>query len=164
MYDFLRQRIVRFDNLSELHSSNCRGDYFISVSNDEIQRAESGLASRFPEELRTFYYEIGYGFMGGGGEYHSPNRICHPTEIPQIIDLTYEGLTLPEFEVEPETLPFFERDVNLFLCLHPKSDNPNAVWWMWGDKLPNGGKICDSLVEFFQRLIEDPNWFNPQIK
>ena len=25
-----------------------------------------------------------------------------------------------------------------------------------------GYKICDSLVEFFKRLVEDPDWFSPQ--
>ncbi len=65
---------------------------------------------------------------------------------------------MPYTQVEHGTLPFFERDVDLFLCLHPDSDNPNAVHWMWGDK------ICDSLVEFFQRLVEDPDWFNPPVR
>lgn len=161
MYEFLRQRIATFHTPLEMLNSGIAQNHFIAVSDDDIQQAEIVLGCRFPEELRTLYSELGYGFMGCRGEYPSPNRVCHPLEVPKIMDLSYEGLVLPGFEVEPNTLPFFERDINLFLCLHPISDNPNAVYWMWGQKMPNGGKICDSLVEFFQRLVEDPDWFNP---
>ena len=64
-------------------------------------------------------------------------------------------------KIEPKTLPFFERNVDLFLCLKPHDKNPNAVWWMWGAQMPNQGKICDSIFEFFERLEESPDWFNP---
>lgn len=160
MYEFLRQQVASFSSPLELLNSGVEGNHFIAVREDDIQQAELVLGCRFPEELRALYSELGYGFMGGSEKF-SPNRVCHPLEIPKIIDSSYEGLVLPEFEAEPNTLPFFERDINLFLCLHPKSDNPNAVYWMWGGEMPNGGKICDSLVEFFQRLVKDPDWFNP---
>jgi hypothetical protein len=118
--------------------------------------AEKCLGYRFPHQLRLFYLEVGVGRLPGYTHtaYNSPNNILIPTHIPRLIDGTCEWM-MPYTQIEPETLPFFERDVDLFLCLHPKSDNPNAVYWMWGEK------ICDSLVEFFQKLVEDPDWFNP---
>lgn len=124
--------------------------------------AEADLGYSFPEELRAFYLTAGVGRMPDyvHTAINSPNNILIPTHIPKLINGSCEWM-MPYTEIEPGTLPFFERDVDLFLCLHPKSDNPNAVWWMWGEKMPNDGKICDSLLEFFQRLVEDPDWFNP---
>ncbi|MES2976005.1 MAG: SMI1/KNR4 family protein [Pseudomonadota bacterium] len=131
-------------------------NHLIAVTYESIVLAELALGYRLPEQLRQFYIELGYGFITRGqrGQTSSVNRICHPQELYEIVAGTFEGL-LPDFELQPATLPFFERDTSLFLCLRPESDQPIAVHWMWG------GKICDSLVDFFQRLVEDPDWFNP---
>lgn len=117
---------------------------------------EKCLGYRFPHQLRSLYLEVGVGRLPGYTHtvYNSPNNILIPTHIPKLINGTCEWM-MPYTQIEPNTLPFFERDVDLFLCLHPKSDNPNAVYWMWGEK------ICDSLLEFFQKLVVDPDWFNP---
>lgn len=127
-----------------------------------LQTAETELGYQFPIELRSWFLEIGVGKITPPTRkaFVSDNNILIPTHIPKLINGTCEWM-MPYTHIEQDTLPFFERDVDLFLCLHPKSDNPNAVWWMWGEKMPNGGKICDSLVEFFRRLVEDPDWFNP---
>jgi hypothetical protein len=127
-----------------------------------LRQTEEQLGYRFPNELRKFYLEVGVGRLPGytysGAD--SPNNILIPPHIPRLISGICEWM-MPYTQIEPYTLPFFERDTDLFLCLHPQSENPNAVYWMWGQKMPNGGKICDSLVEFFKRLVDDPNWFNP---
>lgn len=124
-------------------------------------KAEKKLGFIFPSELRSWYLDHGVGRMTGylHTPYNSPNNILIPTHIPKLIDGTCEWM-MPYTQIEPGTLPFFERDVDLFLCLKPHSNNPNAVWWMWGEKMPNQGKICDSLVDFFERLVEDPDWFS----
>ena len=135
---------------------------FFPVSEDEINDAERRLGFSLPKELRNFYEEIGEGRLqtGKNSKYTDYNEVACPSELVAILDGTSEWL-MPYSQLEPDTLPFLQRGVDSFLCLKPKSDNPNAVWWMWGELMPNGGKICDSLVEFFQRLVEDPNWFNP---
>jgi hypothetical protein len=109
--------------------------------------------------------EIGWGQLQTGlnGEKADFNFIASPDELCQIHAGTSDWL-MPYSQLEPETIPFLQRDTDLFLCVKPFSENPNAVWWMWGQNLPNDGKICDSLIEFFERLIEDPNWFNPASK
>lgn len=128
----------------------------------EICLAEEDLGISLPSELKAFYKEIGEGELqtGTNGDVSDFNRVAGPSELVKIVQGVSDWL-MPYSQIEPEALPFFQRDIDLFLCLHPKSDNPNAVYWMWGEKMPNNGKICDSLVEFFQRLVIDPNWFNP---
>jgi hypothetical protein len=129
---------------------------------DVLDEAEKCLGYRFPAMLRQFYLEVGVGRIPSyrHAANNSPNNILIPTHIPKLIDGTCEWM-MPYTTIEPNTLPFFERDVDLFLCLHPKSENPNAVFWMWGENMPNAGKVCDSLIDFFERLVKDPNWFNP---
>lgn len=128
----------------------------------EIASIEDFLGFKLPTELKAFYLEIGAGQLQTGisGSVSDFNWIASPSELTSILQGTSDWL-MPYSQIEPDTLPFFQRGVDHFICLKPHSDNPNAVWWMWGDLSPDKGKICDSLVEFFERLIEDPNWFNP---
>jgi hypothetical protein len=124
--------------------------------------AENDLGYGLPLQLRAYYSEIGVGSLVSNESQatFSENNVLIPTHIAKLVDGTC-GWMLPYTQIEPDTLPFFERALDTFICLKPKSDNPNAVWWMWGELMPDSGKICDSLVEFFQRLVADPNWFNP---
>lgn len=132
---------------------------FFPVAKDEITNSEISLGFMLPSELRHFYEEVGEGRLqtGRNGKVTDNNHVVSPHEIIEILNGTSEDWVTPgdTDEMEPDTLPFFIRYPSLFLCLHPQSDTPNAVWWMWGDK------ICDSLVEFFQKLVEDPDWFSP---
>lgn len=105
--------------------------------NEEILTdAELSLGYRFPNQLRAFYLEIGVGRISGYTHttHNSPNNILLPSHIPKLVNGTCEWM-MPYTQIQPNTLPFFERDVDLFLCLHPQSDNPNAVHWMWKKNL-----------------------------
>lgn len=138
---------------------------FWKCSPEILATAEDALGYPLPSQLRLLYLEAGVGTVRKKdvAEELSYNNILIPTDIPKLLNGTC-GWTMPyatETEMEPDTLPFFERAIDLYLCLRPHSENPNAVYWMWGEKMPNGEKICDSLVEFFQKLVEDPDWFNP---
>lgn len=136
---------------------------FFPVSEQEIRKAEQYTGRLLPSQLRTFYEEIGWGRLQtgrNGSKTSSSNDIASPDELVSILNGTSNWL-MPYSQLQPGVLPFFQRDLDLFLCLHPNSENPNAVHWMWGEELLSGGKICDSLVEFFQRLVEDSDWFNP---
>lgn len=159
MYEFM-QHLKRDPNTTTRLQLYENG--FFPVCVEDIDRAEATLGYVLPLELRRFYEEIGEGRLqtGRNGKVADNNNVASPCELEAIRNGTSDWL-MPYSQLEPDTLPFFQRDVDLFLCLKPKSDNPNAVWWMWGELMPNRGKICDSLVEFFQRLVEDPNWFNP---
>lgn len=136
-------------------------NFFISDDLHLIPSVELAWSCIMPSELVAFYREMGWGQLqtGSNGEHSDFNYIASLQELIDISRGTSDWL-MPYSRIEPSTLPFFQRDVDLFLCLKPHSDNPNAVWWMWGEKMPNQGKICDSLVEFFERLVQDPDWFS----
>lgn len=126
-----------------------------------IPKVELAWSCIIPSELSIFYHEMGWGQLQTGinGTYSDFNYIASLEELIKLSQGTSDWL-MPYSQIEPGALPFFQRDVDYFFCLKPHSENPNAVWRMWGAKMPNHGKICDSLVEFFERLVEDPNWFN----
>lgn len=150
------------------HASNAEAaiqmheNFFIPVDIAAIKRVEQVWGFALPSQLAEFYKELGWGQIqtGKSSQVSDGNYIASLDELLAIADRTSDWLT-PYTKLEPDTLPFFQRDVDFFLCLKPRSDNPNAVWHMWGELMPNGGKISNSLVDFFQRLVEDPNWFNP---
>lgn len=129
---------------------------FWRLEQSDIRAVEFELGYEFPPQLFAFYSEIGVGTVRASGKAEglSYNNVIFPWDIGKLLSGDCVWMD-PETGVQPGTLPFFERDIGLFLCLHPGSDEPNAVYWMWGEK------ICDSLVEFFQRLLVDPDWFNP---
>jgi hypothetical protein len=106
---------------------------FFPVSMIELKQAELSLGFDFPSELRSFYEEIGEGRLqtGRNGNFTDNNHIASPSEVVAILKGTSDWLT-PYSELQPGVLPFFQRDIDLFLCLHPQSNNPNAVQWMWG--------------------------------
>jgi antitoxin YxxD len=135
----------------ELHEN-----FFLPVTSSEINDAEKILDISFPVELAQFYKEVGWGQLqtGNNGKLTDNNYVANPHEIVLMMQGTSDWL-MPYSQLQPDTLPFFQRGVDLFLCFHINSENPNAVHWMWGEK------ICDSLVEFFERLVKDPDWFNP---
>ncbi|UCV04240.1 SMI1/KNR4 family protein [Dechloromonas denitrificans] len=159
MYEFMHhlKRLPNPGKVMGLHEN-----FFFPVDEARICQAEDVWGFKLPIQLVEFYREIGWGQLqtGTNGNTSDFNYVASIDELTALAKGTSDWL-MPYSQLEPDTLPFFQRDVDLFLCLHPQSENPNAVYWMWGEKLPNDGKICDSLAEFFQRLVEDPNWFNP---
>ena len=161
MYDFMyhlkRKPVANY--VMKLHENFFLPIPYVEV---DISLSEEALGFKLPSELIAFYKEIGWGQLQTGlsGIIVDYNYVAAPTELIEIHNGTSDWL-MPYSILEPNTLPFFQRGIDSFICLKPQSDNPNAVWWMWGELMPNDGKICDSLVEFFQRLVEDPNWFSP---
>ena len=136
-------------------------NFFFPANLVIIKQVENIWGLKLPLQLLHFYQEIGWGQLqtGRDGKVTDFNYLASPEELMAIAQGTSDWL-MPYTQLEPNVLPFFQREIDLFLCLHPSSNNPNAVYWMWGEKMPNGGKICDSLVDFFQRLVEDPDWFS----
>ena len=141
------------------------GNQFFKVIEDQITFCENKLNFKFPNQLRSFYLQIGYGFfkckiglqpnVDDKSTYYS-NRLMDPQSIADILLLGYDsGQLHPEAEFEEGDLPFFEigegRD---FLLMRPKSDNPNAVYDMCGTLIEN------SFDHFIWRLYyEDPTFY-----
>ena len=140
-------------------------NHFRTLFIEDIEAEEKRLGFRFPEQLREFWLEIGYGSIRVGAktgpDWSCPhhNSILRPDQIADIL-LSNEddpnSPVLPEFYelLRPGYMPFFEiGDSISFLYMRPQSDNPNAIWY-------GRDKICDSFEEFIHRLYyESPTFY-----
>ena len=156
-------------NPETIKNTVCIGDHniFHPVSEDEIKKAEKILGCSFPNQLREFYKNIGYGSLTTpynppeNYTFYGANDILPPFIIANfskgilewdnqhswMAESTYEDL-------EPGDLPFFEiGDSSSFLIMKLYSDNPSAVW-------SGNIKIEDSFEKFIWRLYyESPSYY-----
>ena len=146
--------------ISKDGNHNVFGNLFISLNQDYVHKAEMRLGFVFPSELRDFYLSIGYGYLickeGQQEECEHDNRIMGPNSIADILLLGVDsGQLHPDAEFEPWEMPFFEiGDGASFLVMHPKSEHPNAVYNMLGEK------ITDHFSDFIWRLYhESPSFY-----
>lgn len=51
---------------------------FYSIEEAQIIKAEDKMGLKFPEELRAFYKEVGYGFISDGSDDCGINRLMAP--------------------------------------------------------------------------------------
>lgn len=156
-YDYLRGEPKKnSDGAIDLSCTN----YFIPLEDIQIETAEKIIGMKFPSELREFYQEIGFGFLSTP---HNPpddysfcnrNLILHPLAIARFKKGNLLNKDLDSYMsrdthelLAKDDLPFFEiGDSSSFMIMKPKSDNPNAVWYMGMEK------IEDSLEQFIHNL------------
>ena len=89
-----------------------RGNNFWPVSEWEISVAERQLERQFPDNLRRFYLEVGYGFFINGLNNSTAsrflvNRVMDPRSIARVL-LTPESPERPEEGFPSGVLPFFD--------------------------------------------------------
>ena len=140
---------------------------FYPLDPGELEEAESLLGQRFPDQLREFYQQIGYGNLTTpynppeGYSFCNTNEILSPSVVAHLGrgELEWEGqeywMSEATFELlQPGDLPFFEvADSNYFMVLKPHLDNPNAVYTDTNIKIEN------SLERFIWRLYYESPWF-----
>lgn len=153
MFDFLLENAVIFKNEKDFLSSeqdNIDKNIFIKVCSEDILKLENIV--KIPDELKLLWQEIGMGLINysTNGLIFSEcnNQILSPHSVKNIL----LGVTdsRPDFEIENDTIPFFEVIPASFLCMRLNHDD-KGVYWMWG------GRVADSLVDFFKLLLKNPN-------
>ena len=142
-------------------------NWFYPVEEKSIGEAEKRIGFDFPNQLKAFYREIGYGSLYAphditdGYQTFLSNKIFPPSMVADImINGPESGLIIDSFYelLEPGDLPFFEiGDSTRFLIMKLYSDNPNAIW-AFGNI-----KIEDSFEKFIWRLYYESPWFYDDI-
>jgi hypothetical protein len=132
---------------------------FYPVAEGEIVDAESRLGVRLPEQLRTFYHEVGYGFFKSArplterSGFTYINRFLAPSQVADLLTGQDEEVSPSEGFDEGE-LPFFEVGDRLYLVIRPSTRHPNQVCWPYGDQ------ISEDLIEFTKRLAVNPRFYH----
>lgn len=148
-YEYLKKYINLLNKKTDANS-------FYKIKADEIEKSQKRIDDKFPEELKTFWLEIGYGFFRsthskiGITQIDYPNRLLPPEDIVSILTegidsglITQQGL---EFLNEGD-MPIFEvADFTSYLVMRPNSEHPNAVYTTLGQI------IEDSLETFIWKL------------
>lgn len=142
-------------------------NWFTKVEVGSIDTAEKKIGFKFPNSLRNFWLEIGYGCLcvslNSRQTIDHTNTILSPTEIVDITLLKEEsGLILPEAVeyieegyISETDIIFFEiADLSSFLVMKPMSKKPNAIYNMIGET------VEESFEKFIWRLYhESPTFY-----
>ena len=148
MFDYLKTFIGAHDSPND----------FYPVSKREIEIAEERLGFLFPSDLKTFFEEIGCGFLkiGVDDSKRDPslvNRFLSPKEIADIL-LDEDNMMRPYEGFLKGVMPFFDVGENTYLVLRPKSRTPNKVFW------PDGKEtIAETFHEFVERLHKNADFY-----
>lgn len=122
-----------------------------ALEEQSVRSAEARMDICFPEALREFYLEIGYGFFNRGS--HSRfNRLIDPESVADIRlrEDIYEYD--PDLEIYDDVtqLVFYEVVEGLYFSI---SLEDHAIYYI-------DIKIADSLEEFLRTLDQEGDYFN----
>lgn len=146
-FRFLKEYIV-----DKPQSTNEKRHIFYSVEQNEVINAENRMGNNFPNELKEFYSEIGYGFLCKDDKVHT-NRIMHPSDIA-------------DFYCEDEVYSYVDRDLyesneliffdlggeGDFLTLKLDGEDNGAVYYF-------GRKVAESLKDFLIKMDQETNYY-----
>ncbi len=153
-YDYLKKYVNK-------SIANGKENSFYPFDLERIENCEKKLKQTFPEELKEFWREIGYGFFRssdpekGINQNDWTNRFATPDDIMEILLEGAESELISEEMLElleEDEVPFF--NVTGFSYLYYKTTDSTFKIYYGLDK------IADSLEEFVHRLYyESPTYY-----
>ncbi|MGQ3376799.1 SMI1/KNR4 family protein [Priestia endophytica] len=138
-------------NFSILKNSNHK---FYKLTEKDIKKAEERLGFAFPDELKAFYQEVGYGFLDVNNK-NSFNRMLDPHSVADI--RLREGIyeydpDLDDIYEEEDELVFYEVNEGVYLTMDLKNKKQSSIYYL-------GIKIANSFAEFLKKINEDTDYF-----
>lgn len=129
---------------------------FYKLDSDEILEAESRLQMSFPEELRDFYKQVGYGFLCNTDK-NGINRIMDPASVADFIlgEDIYEFDSDRELYLDDSKLVFFEISEGTYLTMDLLRANENGqcpIYYF-------DSKIADTLGEFLKEMNVNTDYY-----
>lgn len=125
---------------------------FYKVSEKDIEIAEKRIKNKFPNELRTFYIEIGYGYFYDADECYT-NVLMKPQDIADFVcgEENYFYSEEREF-LSKEDLVFYEIESNIHVYI--KLDGKDKGKVFLGKK-----EIAVSFKDFIFKLDSKSNYY-----
>ena len=141
MYEYLK-KYINVDS-SKQHR-------FFKVEEGEIERAEKRMQFEFPNCIKEFYREIGYGFIAKNPNFY--NRIMHPDDIADYVcnDDVYEYVDKSVYG--DDELVFMHIQDEDFLTIKCSGELEGKIIYM-------GSIIADSFEEFIKEMYNNPNYY-----
>lgn len=139
MFDFLKARLSYDKNLK-----------FNNVTEEDILTAELKMGFPFPNSLRVFYREIGYGFFKASPAFI--NRIMEPADIADFMCEADEYAHVDRDVYPEDELVFMHISGDDFLTIEYSGRKEGAVKYF-------GDIIAPSFADFISRMAENPGYF-----
>lgn len=142
-----------FDSLKSYIGKDEGPIRFISVKDEEVTEAETGLGFSLPSKLKAFYSSIGYGWVSSEERRDLRNLVVHPLDIVDLFRGESEFSPLDEFL--DGDLPIFDCGGDRFLVTRPHSDDPEKVYKDDGSDIA----IAEDVEDLLNKLITDPGFY-----
>ena len=127
---------------------------FYEVKLPEIEEVENELGIRFPEQLRKFYLEVGYGFINGSDG--NVNRIMDPYSVRDFRLRQNDFEYYPDIEIydefEDNKLIFFEGNEVSMISIAFDNDKSNSIFYY-------DEKIAESFIDFINKISKDDTFY-----
>lgn len=127
---------------------------FYEVKLFEIEEVENELGIRFPEQLRKFYLEVGYGFISGSDG--NVNRIMDPYSVRDFRLRQNDFEYYPDIEIydefEDNKLIFFEGNEVSMISIAFDNDKSNSIFYY-------DEKIAESFIDFINKISKDDTFY-----
>ncbi|WP_377887533.1 SMI1/KNR4 family protein [Alkalihalobacillus sp. R86527] len=125
---------------------------FYNLEEPTIKSAEGRMGIQLPDELKTFYNEIGYGFINRGSS--AINRLIDPESVADIRlkEDVYEFDPDLDIYTDSNKLVFFEAVEGLYLSISLSNRGTSPIYYI-------DTKIADSLEEFLRKIDEEEDYF-----
>jgi hypothetical protein len=152
-YEFLKPFIFDIRN----RPTHIRPYEIYRLGEQDIVVAEKRLGFVFPQELRKFYLDIGWGFINCDDE-GNINRLMNPDSVAdfRLRENIHATDPVAEDYTKPNELVFFEVNECNYLVLkldEITEDGKCPIYFV-------DTKIANSLDEFIFRMKEDPAYFD----
>ncbi|EUJ18508.1 cell wall assembly/cell proliferation coordinating protein, KNR4-like protein [Listeria grandensis FSL F6-0971] len=133
--------------------SNDTENEFYQLDKSEITQAEAGLELKFPQQLKDFYSEIGYGFLKSSNS--NVNRLMDPESVRDFRLRKNDFEFFPDIEIydeyEENKLIFFEASESALMSIGT-TDTDNNIYYY---DIP----IAASLEEFLLKMMENDRYY-----
>lgn len=141
-----------FDNLQDN-----KKNIFYPVTLEEIEKVEKELKIKFPISLKTFYLEVGYGFIHS--EVGNINRIMHPFSVRDFRLRQNDFEYYPDIEIydefEGNKLIFFEGNEASLLSVGFNSEEGKVFYY--------DEKLTDNFSDFIIKINENDTFYYDSI-
>ncbi|MBC1473901.1 SMI1/KNR4 family protein [Listeria grandensis] len=133
--------------------SNDTENEFYQLDKSEIAQAEAELELKFPQQLKDFYSEIGYGFLKSSNS--NVNRLMDPESVRDFRLRKNDFEFFPDIEIydeyEENKLIFFEASESALMSIGT-TDTDNNIYYY---NIP----IAASLEEFLLKMMENDRYY-----
>ena len=152
-YTFFKQYISPDKTPTKIHQSKY---YFSSLTASEVTQAQHELGICFPPQLKKFYLEVGYGYIGLDNPYFR-NQIMRPKEIVKLRlgQDFYGNMSTDDLEYysSNDVLPFFDLGGESdYLVIKLTGENKGSIIYF-------GDIIASDFDDFIIKMQKETDYF-----